>query len=86
MKVHFSKQFFRIYRKLPSNLKNDFENAVFKFEQDIFDNSLRTHKLKSFVGLWSFRINFSHRVIFRFVKKNEIELITIGDHSIYKNL
>jgi len=60
--------------------------AVYKMmEENIFDNQLKTHKLKDdFEGRWSCSLTFRLRIIFRFSKsRNEktIELLTIGSHD-----
>ncbi len=84
MIIYFSSFFKRKYKKLPARAQNSFKKAFLKFEKDPFEPSLKTHKLKNLHGLWSFRINYSERVLFRFVDKNEIELLNIGNHDIYK--
>ena len=47
-----------------------------------FNPKLRTHKLTGRLeGLWAFSVSYDHRVIFKFLKEDEILLIDIGTHD-----
>ncbi len=47
-----------------------------------FHPSLHTEKLQPKVKeYWSFRVDKSYRVLFRFTKSNEMTLITVGPHD-----
>lgn len=84
MIISFTPQFIRRYKKQERKIQLDFQEALLFFEKDPFQLSLKTHKLKGFDELWSFRINYSHRVLFYFIGKNEVKLVNIGSHDIYK--
>lgn len=83
--VNSSTFFKRRYKELTLRQKADFKQAIQLFIENPFHPNLKTHKLKGkWKGFWSFSINYSHRVLFKFSDKNSVDLINIGDHSIYK--
>ena len=84
MVINFTPQFIRRYRKQEKKVREAFQRALLKFEADPFYPALRTHKLKAFEGLWSFRVTYAHRVLFYFLNNSEVKLVNIGDHSIYE--
>jgi len=55
------------------------------FVNNPFDKTLKTHKLKgNLKDFWSFSVNYSFRIVFEFVKKDEVIFYDIGDHQIYQ--
>lgn len=83
--VRYASYFKRQYKGLTHRQKTDFKHAIERFVENPFEPSLKTHKLKGKLqGFWSFSINHSDRVLFKFSDKETIDLINIGDHSIYK--
>jgi addiction module RelE/StbE family toxin len=81
----YTPEFKRDYKKLSTLLQNLLKNKGRLFEQEPFHLLLRTHKLTGrLAGLWSFSLDFRHRVIFRFIGESEVELLRVGDHSIYR--
>ena len=47
-----------------------------------FNPQLRTHKLtEKLGGLWAFSVSYDYRVIFKFIKGDEVLLIDIGSHD-----
>jgi mRNA-degrading endonuclease YafQ of YafQ-DinJ toxin-antitoxin module len=52
------------------------------FSSNPFSKQLRTHKLTGTLqGLWAFSVDYDTRVIFSFLKDDEILLIDIGSHD-----
>lgn len=52
------------------------------FRQNPFHQSLGTEKLKpKEKEYWSFRIDLSYRIIFRFLDNNKIVFLTCGHHN-----
>ena len=83
--VNYSGYFKRQYKQLTEKQKADFRKAIHLFSENPFHAPLKTHKLKGkWAGFWSFSINYSDRVLFKFSAKETIDLINIGDHSIYR--
>lgn len=59
------------------------KEAIFK--KYPFAKTLKTHKLSGkFSGYYAFSIDYNYRIIFRYMKKDTIVFVAIGDHSIYQ--
>jgi addiction module RelE/StbE family toxin len=82
----FSRAFKRLVRQNPQ-LRSPVENTLKQLVQDPFHPSLRTHKLKGDLsGRWSCSIDYSNRIVFKFVKnpslnEEEIFLLALGSHD-----
>jgi addiction module RelE/StbE family toxin len=62
--------------------RNRFKQALSKFIQDPFTDSLRTHKLSGkLTSHWSFTVEYDLRVIFRFVDTNKAVFEDLGTHK-----
>jgi mRNA-degrading endonuclease RelE of RelBE toxin-antitoxin system len=74
------------FDELPKQIKKKFFRKIKIFAQNPFNPILSTEKLgPPFKETWSFRIDKSYRVIFKFIERNKILLITCGHHNwIYK--
>ena len=76
----------RDVERLSSQLKNRLEVLGALFEQNPFHPRLHTHKLTGRLrDLWSFSLDFHHRVIFEFIDSHTVLLLRAGDHSIYRH-
>jgi addiction module RelE/StbE family toxin len=82
----FSRAFKRLIRQNPQ-LRPQIENTLKQLVQDPFHSSLRTHKLRGDLsGRWSCSIDYSNRIVFKFVKNlssggEEIFLLALGSHD-----
>ena len=84
MKIFYSSKFEKEYRKLPLKIKLLAEKKEKIFRHNPFSLSLKTHKLKGRLSdFWAFSIDFHYRIIFEFVKKNEVWFLSVGTHSVY---
>jgi addiction module RelE/StbE family toxin len=83
--AYFEKEF-EIYKKRLSKKKIEkLKERLIIFRNNPFDQRLKTHKLKGKLrNYWVFSISHSDRLMFRFLNKDEVFFINIGDHSIYK--
>ena len=87
MRIFYSPQFKREYRKLSDIIKDKAEKKEKIFRINPLDQRLKTHKLGGrLIGLWSFSIDYRYRIIFEFISRENITFHAIGDHSIYKKL
>jgi plasmid maintenance system killer protein len=78
---YFEKKFV----KLPKDLQKIAIKKILLFENNPFHPSLHTHKLKGPLSkFWSFYVNKNFRVLFRFLKNNEVIYYDIDTHDIYK--
>lgn len=51
----------------------------------MYDPILRTHKLKwKLDWYYSFSIDYSYRVLFKFLDRDKILFLNVWDHDIYK--
>lgn len=86
MEVSCTPAFVRQLKSLPKKLQ---EEALEKIEMlsDIKSHKmLKVHKLKGrLAGRYSFSVNFSTRIVFRYLKAKPKEacLLAIGDHEVY---
>lgn len=82
--ISFKPIFVRQYRKLPKRLGEEIKERIELFRKEPFHPFLKTHKLKGILkGSWSFSVNYRYRIVFEFTSKNEVDLLAVGDHSIY---
>ena len=79
--THFAKA----YRNLPEKIRLDAKHKEEIFKVNPFDNRLKTHKLKGrFMGMWSYSINYQHRIVFRFIDTETVIYYDIGTHDVYR--
>ena len=56
--------------------------ALYKFQENPFEQSLNTHKLSGYLqNCWSFKVDYDYRVIFEFEGKDKAILVDIGTHD-----
>lgn len=85
MKIFYTKKFEREYKKISKDLKLKTESREKLFRKNIFDKTLKTHKLSGELdGFWSFSVDFKNRVIFEIIDSETVFFHSIGDHDIYK--
>ncbi len=85
VKVKPSNRFKRSLAKLPPHIQKVVIKKEAIFVNNPFDKTLKTHKLKgNLKDFWSFSVNYSFRIVFEFVKKDEVIFYDIGDHQIYQ--
>lgn len=68
------------------NLTLKYYNTIQMLEINPFHNALRLHKLKGDISeFYSFSIDMKYRIIIDFViENNQIILLNIGDHAVYR--
>lgn len=85
IEVTFYPAFIRAYKKKIKNnliLKNKFAEKLDIFKNNPYDTRLRTHKLTGDLKeLYSFSIDYDHRVIFSFYEHNKVIFEDIGSHD-----
>ncbi len=87
LEIIWDKKFKKIYRswsKKRPGLVDTFKDKMELFVTDPFHPSLRTHSLSGILkGLWSLRITYEYRLIFKFLgkRKKKVLLIDIGTHQ-----
>lgn len=70
---------------LPKEIQKITANKIFIFENNFLHPSLNTHKLKGALSkFWAFYITKNYRILFRFLRSNEVIYYDIDTHDIYK--
>lgn len=84
--IFYTEEFDKRYNKLPAVIQRKAEKQEKIFRRNQWYPSLNTEKLTpKNKELWSFRIDRRSRILFRFLKENEIVFLTVGSHDwIYK--
>lgn len=85
MRIIYSPQFAKKYKKLTSDVKDIAQTKETIFRKDPFDSRLKTHKLQGKLSdFWAFSIDFRHRVIFEFGEDGTVYFHSVGTHDIYE--
>lgn len=80
--AQFEKQFQKYREKLTQKQRKNLKQKLEIFKEDIFDNSLKTHKLSwNLKDYYSFRINYKDRIRFKIVKEWEVFFYHIWNHD-----
>lgn len=83
--IKYTPTFKKALNKLPKDIQNLAISREIIFRADAFDSRLKTHKLKGkFSAYYSFSINYSYRIVFRFLNPDKVLFVDCGDHSVYK--
>ena len=83
--IHVTSDFEKAFRKLPRRIQDLAIKKDRLFRQDAFTTSLRTHKLKGPLdGHFAYSINLNYRILFRFIKVDEVIYYDAGTHEIYR--
>ena len=86
MEILLTDEFVKRYKLLPASIQKKAEKQEKLFRQNPFHPSLHTEKLEpKGKQVWSFRIDRSYRVLFRFAESQNAIFLTVGPHDwIYK--
>lgn len=85
MKIIYSPQFERAYKKLPLAVKKKAEKQEKLFRANPFDSRLKIHKLSGKLHeFWSFSIDYSYRIIFEFDGGEVVYFHDAGNHDVYR--
>lgn len=85
IKVVYKPQFIRQFRKFPLDIQDEITRKIDLFRDPRNHRMLKVHKLHGpLSGRSSFSVDFRHRIVFRYVSKDEVVLLVVGDHAIYR--
>ena len=83
--IDFTPHFLKSFSRLPLAIQELAKKKDGWFRRNPFDPRLRTHKLKGELsGAWAYSVNREYRVLFRFLKGDEVIYYDIGTHDIYR--
>lgn len=85
--ILFDRPFERKLKKFTAQLSEDqrikLRQKLKIFKEDIFDERLKTHKLKGNLrDYYAFSITYSDRIVFKLLEDEGIYFIEIGSHDI----
>lgn len=85
MEVRYSSRFLRQLKKLSKSLQDEVIERIETFKNTTNHKQLKVHSLGGkFKTYHSFSVNYTHRIIFDYVSKNEVVLLKVGTHDIYE--
>lgn len=80
----YAPRFVRQFKRLPKELQEETFQKIELFRNIKNHAILKVHKLHGkFSSSYSFSVNYKTRVVFDYVSKTEVALLSIGDHDIY---
>jgi mRNA-degrading endonuclease YafQ of YafQ-DinJ toxin-antitoxin module len=78
----FKRTFNRYRNSLSETDRNKLRKRFEIFTENVFDNRLRTHKLKGALSdYYAFSVSFSDRIVFRILDDGGVLLVDIGSHD-----
>lgn len=85
MEVKYSVRFLRQLKKINKSLQEEIIEKIELFKKVENHKQLKVHKLNGrFETYHSFSVNYTHRIMFDYISKNEVVLLKVGDHDIYE--
>jgi len=70
--------------KLDKELREEAIEKIGLLAEPTNHRFLKVHKLHGpLAGLHSFSVNYKTRIVFEYISKYEVALLSIGDHDIY---
>ncbi len=83
-RIYYGPQFIKEFKRLLPDKQQQVYRKEKIFKQNPFSPTLKTHKLMGkLTGQWSFSISYQDRIIFEFLKGDEVVFVKIGSHAIY---
>ncbi|MBI4093666.1 type II toxin-antitoxin system mRNA interferase toxin, RelE/StbE family [Candidatus Kaiserbacteria bacterium] len=83
--IEYAPAFLNQLKKLPLGLQEEAIEKIALFKNRSHHRQLKVHKLQGkMAGKWSFSVNYSYRIAFKWLPDGVAGLLAIGDHDIYK--
>jgi len=84
MKIGYKATFVHRFNKFDIALQEEVLEKIELFKNPKNHKQLKVHKLHGLlVGRYSFSVNYKIRIVFSYVSKKEVVLLSIGDHAVY---
>ena len=85
IEIGYKPSFIRQFNKLPRGLQDEVVEKIELFKSPDSHQRLKVHKLKGRLRkFYGFSIDFQNRIVFEYASENEVALLAVGDHEIYK--
>jgi len=83
--VYYKPAFVRSLNKSPKGLQEEIIEKIDLFKDTENHGILKVHKLKgSLKKFYSLLVDYKNRVVFEYLSDDEVGLLAIGDHEVYK--
>jgi plasmid maintenance system killer protein len=84
MRIRRTRDFLDSFNELPLQFQRRAEKAIEQLTTNARHPGLRLEKLKGDSNYWSVRVNLRIRITLTFASEDEIELLDIGGHEVYR--
>ena len=85
IEVNYKPSFIKKFDALEKDLQNEILEKIELFKDNKNHEQLKVHRLHGQLkDKYSFSVNYKFRIVFSYISKKEIVLLTVGDHEIYK--
>ena len=85
LSVSFAPSFVKKYNSCENSLQEEIVEKIELLKNKFNHKQLKVHKLNGqLADRYSFSVNYKIRIVFRYIRTNEVALIAIGDHDLYK--
>ncbi|OHA14994.1 MAG: hypothetical protein A3H57_01225 [Candidatus Taylorbacteria bacterium RIFCSPLOWO2_02_FULL_43_11] len=85
LEIGFKPSFIKQFKQLEKDLRQEVEEKIELLKDKRNHATLKVHKLHGpLPGYWSFSVNYKTKIVFE-QSGNEIVLLAIGNHDVYKN-
>lgn len=82
MQIATTKTFEKLFKSLDKRIQRKAAQRTEIFKQNPFHPILQTEKLHPKTrGVWSFRVDYEHRIVFKFIAADVAEFRFIGHHN-----
>lgn len=85
IKIAYKATFVRQFDALDEGLQAEILERIEQLRDPRNHRQLKVHKLHGALkDRYSFSVNYKYRIVFSFVSKDEVALLTVGDHDVYR--
>ncbi|OGZ02191.1 MAG: hypothetical protein A2390_00365 [Candidatus Liptonbacteria bacterium RIFOXYB1_FULL_36_10] len=85
MEVYFKPTFVRQFKLFEEELQEEILEKVELFKNSKNHKQLKVHKLKGRLSNhYGFSANYQIRIVFNYISKEEVVLLAVGSHEVYK--
>lgn len=85
LEIGYKPSFICSYNEAEVSLQEEIREKINLFKDKKNHKSLKVHKLHGpLKDRYSFSVNYKIRIVFRYISKNEVVLLGVGSHDLYK--
>ncbi len=85
LSIIYAPAFVKQFKKVEVPLQEEVLEKIKFFQDENNHQSFKMHKLHGeFKTCYSFSVNYKIRIVFEYLSKNEVALLALGDHDLYK--